>query len=398
MKVYQTTNVYEEALKRIDMIFDDFNGNVVISFSGGKDSTVILELSLIIVRQRIERGLLSEDYKLRVFFLDQESEWTKTVLYCRDVFNRVEIDPYWYQFNFLLASSASMSENFLNCWEEGKEWLRDKEFNSIWNLPEYLLPYNRFVDLMILCGQDIFKDLNGKFAVIVGYKSNESLARKMTLTTKCVYRDITWSFTACHNDTKKIYGREMEGYRFAPIWDWQDDDVWTAIGKNGWKYNDVYNDFFRLGQHPRKMRVSSLIHQTSAEHSLIALQEIDPELYDKMSSRMMGVSTYSKLMENIRVHQLPSAFSSWKEFALYLIENLLVGEKNKEIILRNFSSKLYLEYPYKDEFDKEICNRILANDFTGCKLGNIMVRLKKNHNISKGIYDEKYTIAVEGDK
>ena len=46
-KVYLNKTVYEESLDRIRFVFDEFP-NVVVCFSGGKDSTVCLELSLIV--------------------------------------------------------------------------------------------------------------------------------------------------------------------------------------------------------------------------------------------------------------------------------------------------------------------------------------------------------------
>ena len=45
MKIYSKNNVLVEAEKRIHRLFDDFE-NVVVGFSGGKDSTVCLNLTL----------------------------------------------------------------------------------------------------------------------------------------------------------------------------------------------------------------------------------------------------------------------------------------------------------------------------------------------------------------
>ena len=45
MSVIKQDNVYDEARKRIAFLFDEFE-NVAVSFSGGKDSTVCLNLVL----------------------------------------------------------------------------------------------------------------------------------------------------------------------------------------------------------------------------------------------------------------------------------------------------------------------------------------------------------------
>src|SRR5438309_1370030 len=67
--------VYDAALDRIRWIFDEFDGDVTVGTSGGKDSTVVMELAAIVAR---ERGV-----KLRAWFLDQECEFQSTVDYMR---------------------------------------------------------------------------------------------------------------------------------------------------------------------------------------------------------------------------------------------------------------------------------------------------------------------------
>ena len=42
MKIYLKQNVWDAALERIEHIFDEFD-DVVVSFSGGKDSTVTFQ-------------------------------------------------------------------------------------------------------------------------------------------------------------------------------------------------------------------------------------------------------------------------------------------------------------------------------------------------------------------
>ena len=58
MKIYSKENVHTEAIKRINRLFDDFE-NVVVGFSGGKESTVCLNLTLMVSR-------ISKRYTLKV--------------------------------------------------------------------------------------------------------------------------------------------------------------------------------------------------------------------------------------------------------------------------------------------------------------------------------------------
>ena len=66
MKVYSKKNVFDCALDRIRWVFREFNGNLIVSISGGKDSTVVMELALMVMRELKETGELPKDYKLKV--------------------------------------------------------------------------------------------------------------------------------------------------------------------------------------------------------------------------------------------------------------------------------------------------------------------------------------------
>ena len=70
MNFYKDINVLDEAKIRINRIYDEFD-NVIVGFSGGKDSTCVLNLALEIAK---ERNRLPQ----KVMFVDQEAEWQNT--------------------------------------------------------------------------------------------------------------------------------------------------------------------------------------------------------------------------------------------------------------------------------------------------------------------------------
>lgn len=86
MKMFLKENVYDSALKRIRYLFDEFP-NIVVAFSGGKDSTVCLQLALIVAREK-------KRLPLKVAFIDQEAEWDTVIDYIREVMYNPEIQPY----------------------------------------------------------------------------------------------------------------------------------------------------------------------------------------------------------------------------------------------------------------------------------------------------------------
>ena len=65
MKIYNNQNVLDAALNRIRFLFDEFP-NVIVGFSGGKDSTATLNLCLQVAEEK-------KRLPLKVLFIDQEA-------------------------------------------------------------------------------------------------------------------------------------------------------------------------------------------------------------------------------------------------------------------------------------------------------------------------------------
>jgi len=89
MKYYSNKNVYEKAIERIEYLFNEFE-EVIVGFSGGKDSTVTLHLCLE-VAEKLNR------LPLKVCFIDQEAEWQGTIDYVDKVMRRDDVEPLWFQ-------------------------------------------------------------------------------------------------------------------------------------------------------------------------------------------------------------------------------------------------------------------------------------------------------------
>ena len=102
-QVYISKNVLEATKERIAFIFDEFE-NIVVSISGGKDSTVLAHLALTEAHKRNRR--------IGIFFLDEEVVYDSTVKQVEYIMNLYPENtiPLWFQIEFHQIGRASCRE------------------------------------------------------------------------------------------------------------------------------------------------------------------------------------------------------------------------------------------------------------------------------------------------
>ena len=90
-KQYKQKNVLTAFYERISIIFNEFD-NIYISFSGGKDSGLLLNLCIKYMRENNIK-----DKKIGVFHQDFEAQYTFTTEYVERTLlnNRDLIMPFW---------------------------------------------------------------------------------------------------------------------------------------------------------------------------------------------------------------------------------------------------------------------------------------------------------------
>lgn len=347
MYVVPNLNVYQAALDRIRWLYDEFDGQVSVSTSGGKDSTVVVELALTVARER-------DRLPLRVMWLDQECEYAATVRYQRWMADREEIDFHWYQVPFKLFNATNHEDPWLRVWGEGEEWAREKEPDSIHENP-FRRPDGSVVDRFKELLDYINKTMGG--ATLTGMRCEESPARRMYMTTNPAYKWATWS--------RRDKERKGSYYIFNPIYDWTFRDVWKSIYENGWTYNSHYDSQFRYGVPNRSMRVSNYHHET-ALLSLRYLQEVEPETWEAATRRLQGINTFGQLQEDVGVRELPFMFTDWDDYLEHLIENLVPEPEYRETF-RRWRRKLDTSLPGCDKTKKAraVVNAVLKNDLYG---------------------------------
>ncbi len=366
MKIYSNRNVLEAAKARIKWIFDEFE-NVVVSSSGGKDSTIVFELALAEAQSRGE--------KLKVLFLDQEAEWQATIDAVREQMEHPDVEPYWLQVPFRLFNATSTEEHWLQCWspEEEDRWIRPKEDYAI---TENNLGTDRFSKMFTHIPKAIWPDKRTAF--LAGVRAEESPSRAAGLTGTPGHKWVTWV-----KKLKITQKEENPNLTFYPIYDWSYTDVWKAIHEHGWSYCKLYDHFYRYGVETGKMRVSNVHHET-AVWSLFIIQEVEPETYEKLVQRISGIDMAGKMgFADYFPKEVPPMFSGWREYRDHLLDKLIEDEDWKERFKKNFA-RMELDLAGHNEKGMYKCQAraVLCNDWEGVKMDNFMAA-PQNYGIAK---------------
>lgn len=106
-KEYLSKNVYEALQERLKLIFEKFE-SIYISFSGGKDSGLLLNLVL------DYRDRFYPAKRIGVFHQDFEAQYTVTTEYVERTFDRIrdQVEPYWVCLPMATRTALSSYEMF----------------------------------------------------------------------------------------------------------------------------------------------------------------------------------------------------------------------------------------------------------------------------------------------
>lgn len=369
MIFYSEKNVYEAALDRMRYIFSEFSDRkIIVSLSGGKDSTVVMHLAHEVM------GEFGYE-KLPVFFLDQEIEAPMTIDYIRRVMSLPWVEPMWVQ-SFYKKWNAN-GECWLNVWGPGEKWMRPKEPNSYHDIPQIAGLDEDKHNIYELASHAIYPGCIN----MTGVRIDESPTRRDAFLWRPTYKGITWAT------------RSMEdSYTFCPIYDWNTKDIWKYIFMKHLDYNEIYNYYFtKMGLN--KMRVGAFVNQQSIRN-LSEIKEIDQKFYDDCIKRVKGVNTTTQsldqLIKYVNDNGKPSVFVTWDEYIHYLIDHLVDDDVREKFRIKIFKmiERYRKDCPVHviDELDDFIgvaaVNCILICDYKLVKLSKLhlpVYKFKKEH-------------------
>ncbi len=367
-KKYLGYNVLAGAEKRIAMIFDSFP-RVYVSFSGGKDSTVLFHLCADEARRR--------GRKFGLLFIDWECQYKLTIDHVTEMVKRYSdcIELFWCCIPMRTVNAVSVFEPEWTAWEPGKEWIREKPDAAIKNGDYFPFYQHRMTFEEFIVEFAKWYAGGEQTACLVGIRSAESLYRWMSVkgnSSKQMFMKKNW--------TTRISEHVYNAY---PIYDWKTEDIWTYCGKFGKPYNHLYDRFYQAGIPLSKMRICEPFGNEQRQ-ALDFFQVIEPQTWSRMVARVNGAnfgSVYARERGIVlgNYHISKPEHHTWESFARLLLNSMpqTTAEhyRNKiAVYMRWWLTKGGLSEPFPDEQPRDtgardvpswrrICKCIVKNDY-----------------------------------
>lgn len=306
-------NVLDAAKERIAITFDNFE-RIYVSFSAGKDSSVMVHLVAEEARKRKR--------KIGLLLIDLEAQYKLTIDHALEIFETYKdiIEPFWVSLPIHLRNAVSVYEPHWVCFEQNKKdiWIRNPPEIAITDEKHFPFFHHgmEFEEFVPKFGE--WYSQGKSCACFVGIRSDESLNRFRTIASKkkTMFQNFGW--------TSKVTDHCFNIY---PIYDWKTADIWTFHGKNPQhKYNLLYDRMFRAGLTINQMRICQP-YGDDQRRGLWLFHLIEPQTWAKIVYRVNGAnggSLYVKEWGNINgyrtVNKPPN--HTWQTFADLLLSSM----------------------------------------------------------------------------
>lgn len=359
-------DVYQAAQERIAWTFDTFP-RIYLSFSGGKDSTVMMHM---VCAEARRRGV-----RIGVLFVDLEGQYKLTIDHVRATLVEYQdcIEPYWICLPIHLRNGVSQYEPQWICWDKSKQdaWIRpmppeaitedNAPFDFAWHgmeFEEFVPKFGEWYGGGQLC------------ACLVGIRTDESLNRWRTIAAgrkQCLdgKRYTTW----CGGSLFNVY----------PIYDWRTRDIWIYHAKTGLRHNTLYDRMHQAGLTIHQMRICQP-YGDDQRKGLWLFHVIEPETWGMIVNRVNGANQgamYAQERGNILgVGQISKPDNhTWESYARLLVSSM--PPKTREHFqvkvtvfldwyrVRGYAQGIPDEGPMTKESPswKRVCKALLRNDY-----------------------------------
>jgi len=313
IKRYREQNVLEASQERIRTVFDNF-GKVYVSFSGGKDSSVMLHL---VMAEAIKRRR-----KVGVLIIDLEAQYKKTITHINEMVElyKDHIDLHWVCLPMLLRNAVTNYEPRWMCWEPEKKdsWVRELPALGINDVNHY--PFFgaglEFEEFMVMWGA--WYAAGEPCVGFVGIRADESLNR---------FRTVALQDKAMHDGKRWTTGVVDQLFNAYPVYDWKTEDIWRFHAKHpDLPHNEIYDLMQQAGVPLSQQRLCQP-YGDDQRRGLYLYHLIEPETWFKLITRVNGVNSgalYIQESGNMTGYNKISKPEghTWKSFCNLLLQSL----------------------------------------------------------------------------
>jgi predicted phosphoadenosine phosphosulfate sulfurtransferase len=304
-------SVLEAARQRVSDMFENFPC-VYVSFSAGKDSSVMLDLVAAEARRRGRRfGLL---------LIDLEAQYKLTIEHAEERFSALGdvADPYWICLPLHLRNATSQIAPYWVCWdpEQRETWVRQPPSRAITD--GSVFPWFRAG----MEFEEFIEDFGhwygrGKATCcLVGIRCNESLDRwRAIVKPKHSFEGRCWT-------TWK--GRAL--FNAYPLYDWRTEDIWTYNGREGAPYNRLYDLMHQAGVSIHAARICQP-YGDDQRRGLWLYHILEPETWPRVVARVTGANAgalYASERGNMigrgKIECPPG--HTWESYARFLLRSM----------------------------------------------------------------------------
>lgn len=362
-------NVLEATKERISWTFDKFE-KIYISFSGGKDSTVMLHL---VMDEAIKRNR-----KVGILFVDLEGQYKLTISHINKCFDRYKdhSEKFWVCLPIHLRNAVSVYDPFWICWDKNEKHKWVRELPDSISDETYFPFFNKgmeFEEFVPEFGEWYAK--GERCACFVGIRADESLNRFRTIASqsKTTLEGKQWTTLVTDNV-----------YNIYPVYDWSTQDLWIYHAKNPDKeYNRLYNLMYKAGLSIHQMRICQP-YGDDQRRGLWLFHLIEPETWARVVARVNGANggaLYVNDSGNVMGYRkiIKPNNHTWQSFAKLLIGSMPEKTKvhyenkitlfNKWWIDRGYPEGIPDEVEHKLEASRKVpswrrvCKSLLRNDY-----------------------------------
>ena len=369
-------DVLTAAQERVSWAFDTFE-RVYVSYSGGKDSTVMLHL---VMAEAIKR-----DRMVGVLFIDLEAQYKLTIEHVAACYAMYadHIEPFWVSLPIHLRNAVSVFETHWVCWDPNSKpaWVREPPDMAITdpNYFPFFRPGMEFEEFVPEFGE--WYAQGQQTGCFVGIRTDESLNR---------WRTIASVHKTMHTGRQYTTLVRPGLYNVYPVYDWKTADLWTFHGRYPTMiWNHLYDLMYMAGLTIHQMRICQP-YGDDQRRGLWLFHLIEPETWARVVARVNGANSgamYIQETGNVngyrRISKPPG--HTWRSFAALLLSSMPPATKvhyenkvdsfRKWWMDRGYPDGIPDEAPYDIEAARKapswrrVCKSLLRNDYWTKGLG-----------------------------